>query len=76
LLSEDWRLEMMKTLDRPESFSKQILKKEDAMLLATGFATVSQIANHCQIPLSLERKPFSAQNQTLRSYRVYISPTK
>ena len=22
LLSEDWRLEMMKTLDRPESFSK------------------------------------------------------
>jgi len=23
--------------------------KEDAMLLVTGFATVSQIANHCQI---------------------------
>jgi len=22
-----------------------------------------------------ERNPFSAQNQTLRSYRVYISPT-
>ena len=25
------------------------LKKEDAMLLVTDFATVSQIANHCQI---------------------------
>jgi len=24
------------------------IKKEDAMLLATGFATVSQIANHCK----------------------------
>jgi len=48
----DWRLEVMKTLDRPESFSKKFLKhfsrkykKEDAMLLATGFATVSQIAD-------------------------------
>jgi len=45
---------MMKTLDRPESFSKKFSKhflskylKKDAMLLATGFATVSQIANHC-----------------------------
>jgi len=27
-------------------------------------------------PLSMERNPFSAQNWTLRSYRVYISPTK
>jgi len=35
---------MMKTLDRPETF----FKKEDTMLLATGFATVSQIANHCK----------------------------
>jgi len=26
LLSEDWRLEMMKTLDRPESFSKHFSK--------------------------------------------------
>jgi len=26
--------------------------------------------------LSIERNPFSAKNQTLRSYRVYISPTK
>jgi len=26
--------------------------------------------------LSIERNPFSAQNQTLKSYRVYISPTK
>jgi len=57
LLSEDWRLEMMKTLDRPEifenifkTFFQQILKKEDAMPLATGFATVSQITNHCPIP--------------------------
>jgi len=24
----------------------------------------------------MERDPLSAQNQTLRSYRVYISPTK
>jgi len=45
LLSEDWRLEIMKTLDRPETFFQQILKK-DAMLLASGFATVSQIANN------------------------------
>jgi len=33
-----------------KTFFKQILKKEDAMLSATGFATVPQIANHCQIP--------------------------
>jgi len=26
--------------------------------------------------VSIERNPFSAQNQTLRSYRVYILPTK
>jgi len=26
--------------------------------------------------LSVERYPFSAKNQTPRSYRVYISPTK
>jgi len=47
---------MMKTLDRPESFSKKCsklfsskyLKKEDAMLLTTGSATVSQIVNHCK----------------------------
>jgi len=26
--------------------------------------------------LSIERNPFSAQNQTLWSYRVYISPTR
>jgi len=58
LLSEDWRLEMMKTLDRLESFSKKISKhfsskyqtEEDAMLLATGCATVSQIANPRQLP--------------------------
>jgi len=24
----------------------------------------------------MERNPFSTQKQTLRSYRVYISPTK
>jgi len=57
LPSEDWRLEMMKTLDCPEIFSKKFSKffqakfqsKEDAILLVTGFATVLQIANHCQI---------------------------
>jgi len=45
---------MMKTLDRPESFSKKISKlfsskylKKDPMLLAIGFGTVSQIANYC-----------------------------
>jgi len=27
-------------------------------------------------PLSSERNPLPAKNQTLRSYRVYISPTK
>jgi len=26
LLSEDWRLEVMKTLDRPESFAKKFSK--------------------------------------------------
>jgi len=25
--------------------------------------------------LSIERNPFSAKNQTLRSYKVFISPT-
>jgi len=30
-----------------KTFFKQIFKKEDVMLLATGFATVSQIANYC-----------------------------
>jgi len=46
---------MMKTLDRPERFSKKCSKlfsskylKKDVMLLTTGFATVSQIANHCK----------------------------
>jgi len=38
-----------------QNFFKQILKedilKEDTMLLATGFATVSQVANYCQIPM-------------------------
>jgi len=32
-----------------ETFFKQIFEKEDAMLLASDFATVSQITNHCQI---------------------------
>jgi len=36
----------------PEKFlklsSSKISKKEDAMFLVTDFATVSQIANHCQ----------------------------
>jgi len=26
--------------------------------------------------MSMERNPFSAKNETLRSYRVHISPTK
>jgi len=30
-------------------FKKYFEKKEDAMFLVTGFATVSQIANRCQI---------------------------
>jgi len=33
LLSEDWRLEMMKTFDRPESFSKQISKRISSKFL-------------------------------------------
>ena len=40
---------MMKTLGHPETFFKQNFKKGNAMLLVTGFATVSQIANHCQL---------------------------
>jgi len=31
---------------------------------------------HCQCTQSIERDPFSAKNQTLRYYRVYISPMK
>jgi len=53
LLSEEWRLEMMKTLDRPESFFKTFFKQnfkkrrcDAAMLLVTDFKTISQIANH------------------------------
>jgi len=34
-------------------FQANIKKQEDAMLLAAGFATVSQIANHCQMPCSI-----------------------
>jgi len=33
-------------------FQAKCSKKEDAMLLVTNFATVSQIANHCQIPFA------------------------
>jgi len=40
---------MLKTLGRPETFFKQNFKKGNAVLLVTGFATVSQIANHCQL---------------------------
>jgi len=48
---------MKKTLDRPETFSKNILKffssqikkEECAMLWVTSFATVSQTAIHCQL---------------------------
>jgi len=48
----------MKALDRPESFFQKnfenffqakFQKKEDAMLLVTAFAKVSQIANYRQI---------------------------
>jgi len=34
------------------------------------------LVKHIEATLSIERNPFLAQNQTLRSYRVYISPTK
>jgi len=49
MLSEDWHLEMIKKLDRPETFSSKFSIKENTKLLVTGFATVSQIANHCQL---------------------------
>ena len=58
LLSEDWHLkEVMKTFGRPETLKKifsklfqaTFKKNEDAMLLVTGVAILSQIANHCQI---------------------------
>jgi len=50
--------DLMKALDRPESFFQKnfenffqakFQKKEDAMLLVTAFAKVSQIANYRQI---------------------------
>ena len=37
----------------------QILKKEDTMLLAAGFATVSHIAGHCQIPCCIIKVCYS-----------------
>jgi len=37
--------------------------------------SVALVSYH-NMTLSIERNPFSAQNQTLRSYRVYISPKK
>jgi len=50
-----------------KKFSKLLLskisKKEDAMLLATGFATVSQIANHCQIPCCIIKLCYSWANE-------------
>jgi len=58
-MNQDWRLEMMKTLDRPETFFQKIFKtffkqnfskKVNVIFLVTGFATVLQIAIHCQIP--------------------------
>jgi len=42
-----------------KTFFKQILKKEDAMLPATCFATVSQIANHCQMPCCIMKFCYS-----------------
>jgi len=62
---------MMKTLERPETFPKKYsklfsskyCKNEDAILLATGFATVSQIANHCQIPCCIIKFCYSWFNK-------------
>ena len=34
----------MKTLERSETFSSKMSKKENAMFLMTDFATISQIA--------------------------------
>jgi len=34
-----------------------------------------QIVQNFQ-PLSVERNPFKVKNQTLKSYRVYFSPTR
>jgi len=39
--------------------SSEYFKKEDAILLATGFATVSQIANHCQTPCCIIKFSYS-----------------
>jgi len=36
---------------------------------------ITELQLNLQKPV-YEKKPFSAKNQTLRSYRVYISPTK
>jgi len=53
----DWHLEDDENVGWPRSFFQKILKaffkqieKKDVMFLATGLATVSQIANPCQIP--------------------------
>jgi len=55
-------------------FFKQILKKEDATLLATGFATVSQIANHCQIPRCITKfVTIELTNVTSQGYIININ---
>ena len=56
-------------------FSSKSWKKEHAILLVTGFATVSQIANHCQILCCIIKFCYSwLTNVTSQDYVIRIKP--
>ena len=73
---------MMKTLGIPESFSKKVskrfsskyLKKENALVLMTVFATVSQIANHCKYHVASQSfVTVELTNVTSQDYAININ---
>jgi len=65
---------MTKTLGRPETFFKQNFKKGNAMLLVTGFATVSQITNNCQLSCGITKFCYTWVNKcdVTRSRHQYM----
>jgi len=56
-------------LDRVDSYSRV----DEGVTV--GSCRINGLLFVCGLLLSMERDPFSAKNQTLRSCRVYISPT-
>jgi len=58
---------------------------ESVVLYIISLEVARELSHFCKMALrlkvvgsrwSLERNPFPAKNQTLRSYRVYISPNE